>query len=150
MASSGVPPAGVIVPPVKSVGRHVTKIPAKTEAHRISAGAARRVTARGHVAAAAGATHTIARKAEHIPPPTSQGALPGITRQVVLDIAKDTGIPCRQSVVTLFDVYNADETFLTGTAAEVIAMVSCDGRTIGNGRPGRMTACIIDSFREAT
>lgn len=67
-----------------------------------------------------------------------------------MDIAKDLGIPCRQSVTTLYDVYNADETFLTGTAAEVIPMVTCDGRLIGDGTPGPITATIIAAFRKLT
>jgi branched-chain amino acid aminotransferase len=67
-----------------------------------------------------------------------------------MDIARELGITCRESIVTLYDVYNADEAFLTGTAAEVIPMVRCDGRQIGLGRPGAVTARIIASFRELT
>jgi branched-chain amino acid aminotransferase len=67
-----------------------------------------------------------------------------------MEIAKAAGIPCREAVTTLYDVYCADEAFLTGTAAEVIPMVTCDGRAIGDGRPGRMTADIISAFRKIT
>jgi branched-chain amino acid aminotransferase len=67
-----------------------------------------------------------------------------------MNLAKDMGIPCRQSVTTLYDVYNADEAFLTGTAAEVIPMVTCDGRKIGSGKPGEITCKIIAGFRKLT
>ena len=71
-----------------------------------------------------------------------------VTRQAVIDLAKDLGFSCRQSITTLYDVYNADEAFLTGTAAEVIPMITCDGRNIGDGKPGEITQRIISAFRE--
>lgn len=149
-ASTRVPPAVCIDPQIKSLGRYVNNITAKMEANRVGAGEALMLNMEGNVAEATGDNLFLVQNGELITPPTSQGALPGITRQVVMDIAKESGIPCRQSVVTLYDVYNADETFLTGTAAEVIAMVTCDGRPIGNGKPGRLTMRIIDAFREKT
>jgi branched-chain amino acid aminotransferase len=149
-ASTRVPPACCIDPQIKSLGRYVNNIMAKMEANRIGAGEALMLNMEGNVAEATGDNIFLISKGELITPPTSQGALPGITRHVVMALAKETGIPCRQSVITLFDVYNADEALLTGTAAEVIPMVSCDGRKIGNGTPGRMTACIIEGFREKT
>lgn len=149
-ASTRVPPAVCIDPQIKSLGRYVNNITAKMEANRVGAGEALMLNMEGYVAEATGDNLFLVNNGEISTPPTSQGALPGITRQVVMDIAKETGIPCRQSVVTLYDVYTADEAFLTGTAAEVIAMVTCDGRPIGNGRPGPMTLQIIDAFREKT
>lgn len=149
-ASTRVPPACCIDPQIKTLGRYVNNIQAKMEANRIGAGEALMLNMEGNVAEATGDNIFLVLNNELITPPTSQGALPGITRQVVLDSAKDMGIPCRQSVVTLYDVYNADETFLTGTAAEVIAMVRCDGRVIGDGKPGVMTQKIIAAFRETT
>ena len=67
-----------------------------------------------------------------------------------MDLAKDMGITCRQFTITLYDVYNADEAFLTGTAAEVIAMTRCDNRRIGDGKPGNLTQRIISAFRALT
>ncbi|MCS6776587.1 MAG: branched-chain-amino-acid transaminase [Chloroherpetonaceae bacterium] len=149
-ASTRVPPSVCIDPQIKSLGRYVNNIMAKMEANRVGAGEALMLNMDGYVAEATGDNLFLVQGGELITPPPSQGALPGITRQVVMDIAKETGIPCRQSVVTLYDVYNADEAFLTGTAAEVIAMVTCDGRRIGDGMPGPVTRRLIDAFREKT
>ena len=102
----------------------------------------------GNVAEATGDNIFLVKDGELTTPPTSEGALPGITRQAVMDLAKDLGFSCRQSITTLYDVYNADEAFLTGTAAEVIPMITCDGRNIGDGKPGKITQRIISAFRE--
>lgn len=149
-ASTRVPPSVCIDPQIKSLGRYVNNIMAKMEANRVGAGEALMLNMDGYVAEATGDNLFLVQSGALITPPPSQGALPGITRQVVMDIAKETGIPCRQSVVTLYDVYNADEAFLTGTAAEVIAMVTCDGRRIGDGAPGPVTRRLIEAFREKT
>ena len=149
-ASTRVPPACCIDPQIKSLGRYVNNIQAKIEANRVGAGEALILNMEGNVAEATGDNIFLVVNGELLTPPTSQGALPGITRQTVMDIAKDTGICCRQSVITLYDVYNSDEVFLTGTAAEVIPMVTCDGRRIGDGAPGKITNDIISRFRKLT
>ncbi len=79
-----------------------------------------------------------------------QGHLKGITRQAVLDIAKKTKVEIRESFITRHEVYIADECFLTGTAAEVIPIVKVDGRTIGSGKPGKLTLDFIDKFHALT
>jgi branched-chain amino acid aminotransferase len=76
--------------------------------------------------------------------------LKGITRDTVIEIAHDWGIPVVEDWLTLHDVYTADEAFLTGTAAEIIPMVSLDHRPIGDGKPGEMTQRIIQEFRQRT
>jgi branched-chain amino acid aminotransferase len=149
-ASTRVPPAVCIDPQIKSLGRYINNINAKMEANRVGAGEALMLNMEGYVAEATGDNIFLVNNGEMCTPPTSQGALPGITRAVVMDLAKEMGIVCRQSVITLYDVYNADEAFLTGTAAEVIPMVVCDGRTIGDGKPGPLTARIISAFRKRT
>ncbi|HZO90635.1 MAG TPA: branched-chain-amino-acid transaminase [Chthonomonadaceae bacterium] len=149
-ASTRVPPAVCIDPQIKSLGRYVNNINAKMEANRVGAGEALMLNLEGNVAEATGDNIFLVKDGELSTPPTSQGALPGITRGVVMDLAKELGIPCRQSVMTLYDVYNADEAFLTGTAAEVIPMVLCDGRIIGEGKPGPTTERIIRAFRQIT
>jgi hypothetical protein len=78
------------------------------------------------------------------------GILEGVTRNTVLDIAREKGIPAVEKVFTLFDVYNADEVFLTGTAAEIIPTIQVDGRLIADGKPGNMTRELIAAFRELT
>jgi branched-chain amino acid aminotransferase len=104
----------------------------------------------GNVAEATGDNIFLVKDGALTTPPTSEGALPGITRQAVMDLAANLSVPCREATMTLYDVYNADEAFLTGTAAEVIPMVTCDRRAIGDGRPGAMTNRIIAAFRDLT
>lgn len=149
-ASTRVPPAVCLDPQIKSLGRYVNNITAKLEANRVGAGEALMLNMAGNVAEATGDNLFLVREGALVTPPTSDGALPGITRSVVMELAKDMGVACRESTVTLYDVYNADEAFLTGTAAEVISMVCCDGRTIGGGKPGKLTQRIIAAFRDRT
>lgn len=149
-ASTRVPPAVCIDPQVKSLGRYINNINAKMEANRVGAGEALMLNMQGNVAEATGDNIFLVKDGELTTPPTSEGALPGITRQAVMDLAKDLGLSCRQSITTLYDVYIADEAFLTGTAAEVIPMITCDRRTIGDGKPGKITERIIAAFRDLT
>ncbi len=78
------------------------------------------------------------------------GALRGITRSVVFEIAAETGIKVSETDITRHDVFIADECFLTGTAAEIIPVVKADGRPIGTGKPGPITARMVARFREMT
>lgn len=149
-ASTRVPPAVCIDPQVKSLGKYLNNIAAKQEANRVGAGEALMLNMSGNVAEATGDNLFLVRDGALSTPPTSEGALPGITRGAVIDICSNLGISCVERVTTLYDVYNADEAFLTGTAAEVIPMVKCDGRLIGDGRPGPITNRITSAFRELT
>jgi branched-chain amino acid aminotransferase len=83
-------------------------------------------------------------------PPVTAGNLEGITRDAVLQIAEELNIPCAERDVALFDVYSADEAFLTGTAAEVVALTKLDNREIGTGTPGQVTKRITARYRELT
>lgn len=83
-------------------------------------------------------------------PPVSAGILEGITRDAVIGIAEELGIECVERDMALFDVYAADEAFLTGTAAEVVPMTKLDNREIGDGKPGSITWKIIERYRELT
>jgi branched-chain amino acid aminotransferase len=83
-------------------------------------------------------------------PPIDAGILEGITRNCVLDLARAARIAAEEVALTRHDLYIADECFLTGTAAEVIAVVKCDGRTIGNGKPGPITRQLRDAFHKLT
>lgn len=80
-------------------------------------------------------------------PAASQGALKGVTRGTIFDVANELGVPIRESNLTRYDVWCADECFLTGTGAEVIPVVKLDGREIGNGKPGLITQRVLESFR---
>lgn len=149
-ASTRVPPSVCIDPQVKSTGKYINSISAKMEANRVGAGEALMLNMEGNVAEATGDNLFLVVKGDLITPPTSQGALPGITRATVMENAQVAGLTVREEVVTLFDCYNADEAFLTGTAAEVIPMVRLDAREIGDGKPGPTTNRLIESFREST
>ena len=102
----------------------------------------------GYVAEATGDNVFIVRNGILYTPPVQAGSLEGITRQVVLKLAKDQGIEIIEKNLTKFDLYVADEFFLTGTAAEVIGVVDIDGRTIGNGQPGQITKTLRQKFFE--
>lgn len=81
-------------------------------------------------------------------PPLAAGILEGITRGVVMELATEAGIPVSEENMTRYDLFNADECFLTGTAAEIIPVVKIDRRTIGGGEPGPVTLNLLKRFRE--
>ncbi|HEX3047237.1 MAG TPA: aminotransferase class IV, partial [Bacillota bacterium] len=81
-------------------------------------------------------------------PAAYHGALAGITRDVVLEIGNSLGLKPVETTLTRFDLYNADECFLTGTGAEIIPVVTVDQVMIGDGRPGVLTGKVITSFKE--
>jgi branched-chain amino acid aminotransferase len=83
-------------------------------------------------------------------PPPDAGILEGITRNAVMELARSAGITVQEAAMTRHDVYAADECFLTGTAAEVIPVVKCDGRPIGNGKPGPITRKLWEMFQQLT
>ncbi|MCK4436992.1 aminotransferase class IV, partial [bacterium] len=92
----------------------------------------------------------IFRRGRLITPPTYIGALEGITRNVVIGLSKKLGIEVAEEIFSRHDVYNAEECFLTGTAAEVIPVVKVDKRIIGSGRQGRITKRLSREFRKLT
>lgn len=136
-------------PTVKSLN-YLNNILAKIEAHQAGAAEALMLNEQGFVAECSGDNVFVLKRGELLTPPISAGALRGITRAVVIEIAKDMGIPCHESQMTTYDLYTADECFLTGTAAEVIAMVRLDGRVIGDGKSGPVTQKFIERFRVLT
>jgi branched-chain amino acid aminotransferase len=102
----------------------------------------------GHVAEATGDNVFLVRNGELLTPPPSAGILDGITRNAVIEMALARGVVVREILFNLYDVYNTDECFLTGTGAEVIPVVKVDGREIGRGKPGPLTQLLIGDFRE--
>jgi len=82
-----------------------------------------------------------------VTPPTAAGALNGITRHCVMQLASKVGLTAEEKLFTSYDLYTADEVFLTGTAAEVIPVVKIDSRPIGDGKPGRYTQKLIATYR---
>lgn len=80
-------------------------------------------------------------------PPCWLGLLPGVTREVLFELAQELGVPAAESPLTRHDIYNAEEAFLTSTLKEVLAVTRVDGRTIGTGRPGPVTQRLLRAFR---
>jgi branched-chain amino acid aminotransferase len=81
-------------------------------------------------------------------PPADAGILEGVTRNAVMELARAEGLAVRERNLTLYDLYAAEEVFLTGTAAEIIAVTKIDGRVIGSGKPGPVTADLRAGFRK--
>jgi len=102
----------------------------------------------GYVAEATGDNIFVVREGALMTPPTYVGILEGITRNTVIDLARELEIRCAEQVFTMTTVYGADEVFLTGTGAEVIPVVRVDDRQIGDGTPGPLTRRLIAAFRE--
>ena len=148
--STRITPAQSLEPRIKSLGKYVGNIQAKIEANRVGAGEGLMLNIEGYVAEGTGDNVFIIKKGAIITPPPSAGILEGITRNTVMDLSRDTGIVVEEKLFTLYDVYTADECFLTGTAAEVIPVVKVDGRTIGNGLPGEMTKQLMEAYRSLT
>lgn len=106
------------------------------------------LNAQGYVAEATGDNVFVVKGRRLITPPCWCGALAGITRDVVLELAPSLGLEPREEVLTRYDLYNADEVFLTGTAAEIIGVSEIDRRRIGAGRPGPWTRKLAERFRQ--
>ncbi len=141
------PNADVLCQQVKSLN-YLNGISAKMEAVRMGAGEALMLNQRGNVAECTGDNIFIVTNGVVKTPPLTESALGGITRHAVMDICAELGIPCEESVMNRFDILSADECFLTGTAAEVIAATSLDGITIGTGHAGPITSRILDRYQQ--
>ncbi len=136
-------------PAIKSLN-YLNNILARIEANNAGVEEAIMLNSEGFVAECTGDNIFIVQKGRLMTPPLSAGALYGITRNAVLDCARELGVPSSEPNLTRYDVYNADEMFLTGTAAELIPVVKVDGRVIGTGTPGPLTAILNARFRELT
>ena len=134
-------------PNIKSLN-YLNNILGKIECIRAGVHEGLMLNAQGHVAEATGDNVFLIRKGEVYTPPASAGILEGITRNAVIDVARSGGLKVHESLFNLYDVYNSDECFLTGTAAEVMPVVTVDGRSIGSGRPGPITQRLERGFRE--
>ena len=143
------PSHDILSPQVKSLN-YLNNIMAKVEALQAGAEEGLMLNDVGLVAECTGDNIFIVRDGAISTPPLTAGALDGITRGTVFDIAQELGIPIRERDFSRHDVFIADECFLTGTAAEVIAAVKLDGREIASGKPGAITQRIIARFRELT
>ena len=136
-------------PAVKSLN-YLNNVMARVEANLAGADEALMLNDAGNVAECTADNVFIAKHGQIFTPPVAAGALRGITRAVVFEIAAELGVKVRETDITRHDVFVADECFLTGTAAEIVPVVKADGRSIGNGKPGPITARIIARFRQVT
>lgn len=136
-----------IPPQVKSLN-YLNNILAKIEALDSGVPEAIMYNHQGYVAEASGDNVFTVRDGVIYVPPAEAGALEGITRNVVIGLAKQENIEVIEKDLTRFDLYVCDEFFLTGTAAEVIGIVEIDGRIIGDGKPGPVTSLLRKKFFE--
>jgi branched-chain amino acid aminotransferase len=138
--------AEALNPKIKSLN-YLNNILAKLEANQRGALEAVMLTQDGYVAECTADNLFILRRGRLLTPPTWQGALEGITRQAVIELARKRRLPVAEEPITRYDVYTAQEAFMTGTAAEIVPVVSLDARRIGDGRPGPWTRRLMDDFK---
>jgi len=136
-------------PNIKSLN-YLNNVLAKIEANLSNVREAILLNLEGFVAECTGDNIFFIAGTRLLTPPTSAGALEGITRGCVMHLAPSLGLLPEERLFTPFDLYTADEVFLTGTAAEVIPVIRIDSRTIGAGAPGEKTLRLIRAFRELT
>jgi branched-chain amino acid aminotransferase len=136
-------------PAIKSLN-YLNNILAKIEANIAGVEEAVMLNAQGFVAECTGDNIFIIRGDELLTPPLSAGALYGITRGVVMELGRAAGLRVRETDLTRYDLFIADECFLTGTGAELIPVVKIDGRVIGNGKPGQVTRKLVRAYHDLT
>jgi branched-chain amino acid aminotransferase len=136
-------------PNIKSLN-YLNNILAKIEAGVSGAREAIMLSLEGYVAECTGDNIFFIKGKSLVTPPSTAGALEGITRGAVMELASSVGLTAEERLFTTFDLYTADEVFLTGTAAEVIPVVKIDARPIGQGTPGTQTKQLINAFHALT
>lgn len=136
-------------PAIKSLN-YLNNVLAKIEANNAGCEEAVMLNAEGFVSECTGDNLFIVKNGDLQTPPLSAGALYGITRGVVMDIARESGMEVSEPNLTRHDLFNADECFLTGTGAEIVPVVKIDGRVIGNGKPGAITQKLVAQYRALT
>jgi branched-chain amino acid aminotransferase len=136
-------------PAIKSLN-YLNNILAKIEAINSGCEEAVLLNAEGFVSECTGDNLFIVKEGQLMTPPLSAGALYGITRRVVMEIAEESGIKVSEPNLTRYDLFNADECFLTGTGAEIVPVVKIDGRVIGNGKPGPVTKKLVGQYHALT
>jgi branched-chain amino acid aminotransferase len=137
--------SAALSPRIKSLN-YLNNIMAKLEGLQAGCVEALMLNHKGEVAECTGDNVFVVRSGGLLTPPPDAGILEGITRGAVMDLAHAAGIACHEATLTRYDLYTADECFLTGTAAEVIPVVEIDGRKVGSGTPGPITARLTTDF----
>jgi branched-chain amino acid aminotransferase len=136
-------------PAIKSLN-YLNNILAKIEANNGGCEEAIMLNSEGFVSECTGDNIFIVKTGQVFTPPLSAGALYGITRSVVIGLVRDLGMTVSEPNLTRYDLFNADECFLTGTGAELIPVVKIDGRSIGAGKPGPVTKDLVERYRALT
>jgi branched-chain amino acid aminotransferase len=136
-------------PAIKSLN-YLNNILAKIEANNGGCEEAVMLNAEGFVAECTGDNLFIVKNGALLTPPLWAGALYGITRQTVIELAEASGLKVSEPNLTRYDLFSADECFLTGTGAEIVPVVKIDGRVIGAGKPGRVTRRLEDEYHALT
>lgn len=140
---------GALSPRIKSLN-YLNNILARIEGTDAGMVEALMLNHKGEVAECTGDNIFIIKRGVVVTPPADAGILEGITRNAVIKLARAAGQTVSEHAITRHDIYTADECFLTGTAAEIVPVVSLDGRPIGTGKPGSATQALIKRFQELT
>jgi len=140
-------PSWSLDPRIKTLN-YLNNIMAKIEAIESGVEEAIMLNEQGYVAETSTENIFIVKNGIVSTPHPSQGVLRGITRDSVVTVTKGLGYPVEERPITIHELYNADEVFVTGTAAEIVPIVKITGRTIGEGKPGPIFAKIFAGFRE--
>ena len=138
-------PSWALDPRIKSLN-YLNNILAKMEAQQAGAMEGVMLNAEGYVAECTADNIFVVRQGQVSTPSMAAGALPGVTRDTVLEILRELELTTEEGFLTRYDLYTADECFITGTGAEIVPVVRLDGRQIGMGQPGPVTASIRQQF----
>lgn len=136
-------------PAIKSLN-YLNNILARIEANNAGCDNGLMLNAEGFVSECTVDNVFIIKKGEVFTPPLSAGALYGITRHTVMELAAQRGLKVTEPNLTRYDLYNADECFLTGTGAEIMPVIRIDGRVIGTGKPGELTRKLVAEYHALT
>ena len=136
------------LPPMVKSLNYLNNILAKIEAQSLGYQEALMLNEQGYVAECSGDNVFIIQGGILVTPPTAAGSLRGITRDVILELAVELGIPVEKKDLTRYDIWIADECFVSGTAAEVVPVVEVDSRKIGDGQPGAQTRRLLAKFKD--
>ncbi|QYY36399.1 branched-chain-amino-acid transaminase [Ruficoccus sp. ZRK36] len=135
------------LPPMVKSLNYLNNIMAKIEAGNLGYAEAIMLNNEGYVAECTGDNLFVLQGGKLFTPPVASGSLTGITREAVLEIAADLDVPVVESLLTRYDLWVAEEMFLTGSAAEIIGVIEVDHRKIGDGTPGPVTQRFLEAFR---
>ncbi len=134
--------------PQWKTGNYLNNMLALQEAREKGAFDALMLNAAGELAEGTTSNVFLVKNGHLLTPDLASGILPGVTREVVLQVAREEGIPLAENRVTLADLEAADELFLTSTLKEIVPMTWMDGRRVGEGVPGPLTLLLMNRFRQ--